>query len=70
MKDYTREMEATAIASYMYQIEEDPKKAKRPNPERFISEDFKEIARILADGGTYIDVSDENSTRTRSGREY
>ena len=56
MKDYTREMEAVAIASYMYQIEEDPEKAQRPNPERFISEDFKEIARILADGGTYIDV--------------
>jgi replicative DNA helicase len=56
VKDYIRYMEATALASYLYQLEEDPKKREVPNPDRFLSNDYKEIAKILAEGGTYTDV--------------
>ena len=59
MKNYQREMEASALAAFMMEIDLHPETDNRPDPEKFISEDFRHIARIMAEGGTYFDVLNE-----------
>ena len=50
MSDYVRLLEASAIASYISDWEINPNPRECPDPDRFISEDFRTMAQMMGKG--------------------
>lgn len=50
MSDYVRLLEASAIASYISDWEFNPNPRECPDPDRFISEDFRTMAQMMGKG--------------------